>query len=110
MFALFAEQRVAVFLRDLVVIRVDFGKGKETVAVAAIIDERRLKRRFDSGYLGEIDIALELLVLSGLEIKFLDSVALDDGDTGFFPVARIDHHTQCHSLYSGRGGRRVRPW
>jgi hypothetical protein len=30
----------------------DFGKGQEAVAVAAIIDERRLQRRFDPGYLG----------------------------------------------------------
>src|SRR3546814_12135880 len=38
-FRLFAQQRVPVFLRDLIIIGVDFRKGEEAVAVAAIIDE-----------------------------------------------------------------------
>jgi hypothetical protein len=62
---------------------VDFAEGQEAVAVAAIVDERRLKRRFDPGYLGEIDIAFELLVLCRLEIKFLDPASLDDSHPGF---------------------------
>src|SRR3546814_1165719 len=69
MFGLFAKQRIAVFLRNLVIIGVDLAKGEEAVAIAAIFDERRLQRRFDAGYLGQIDIALELLVLGGLEIQ-----------------------------------------
>src|SRR3546814_1633336 len=43
-FRLFAQQCVPVFLRDLIIIGVDFRKGEEAVAVAAIIDERRLQR------------------------------------------------------------------
>ncbi len=93
---LFAEQRFAIFLRDLVIVGVDFAEGQEAVAIAAIIDERRLKRRFDPGDLGEIDIALELLVLGGFEIKFLDPVSLDDRHPGFFRVARVDQHARCH--------------
>src|SRR3546814_159201 len=89
-------QRVAVFLRNLVIIGVDLAKGEEAVAIAAIFDERRLQRRFDAGYLGQIDIALELLVLGGLEIKLLDSVSLGDGDPGFFPVPRVDQHARGH--------------
>ena len=80
------------------------------MAIAAIIDERRLERRFDAGYLGEIDIALELLALGGFEIKLLDPVPLDDGHPGFFPVACVDQHTHGHLLFSGRaaGGLRRR--
>src|SRR3546814_13362866 len=59
MFGLFAKQRVAVFLRNLVIIGVDLAKGEEAVAIAAIFDERRLQRRFDAGYLGQIDIRSE---------------------------------------------------
>jgi hypothetical protein len=73
---LLAEQGLAVLARDLVIIGVDFREGEEAVAVPAIIDERRLQRRLDPGYLGEIDVPLELLVLGGLEIKFLDPVPL----------------------------------
>ena len=102
---LLAQQRLAVLARDLVIIGVDFGEGQEAVAVAAIIDERRLQRRFDPGYLGEIDIPLELLVLGGLEIKFLDPVSLDHGHPGFFPVARVDQHAHCHQNHSTRAAR-----
>ena len=44
---LFAEQGFAVGLRDLVIVGVDFAEGQEAVAVSAIVDERRLERRFD---------------------------------------------------------------
>ena len=46
---LFAEQRFAVFLRNLVIVGVDFAERKEAVAIAAIFVLRRLKRRFDEG-------------------------------------------------------------
>ena len=96
MFGLFAKQRLAIFLRNLVIVGVDFAEGQEAVAIAAIFDERRLQRRFDAGYLGQIDIALELLVLGGLEIKLLDAVSLGDRDPGFFPVPRVDQHARGH--------------
>ena len=49
---LLGEEAVAIFLGDLIVIRVDFGKGQEAVAIAAIVDKRRLQRRFDPCDLG----------------------------------------------------------
>ena len=42
-----AQQSFAIGLRNLIVIGVDFAEGEKAVAVAAIIDERRLERRFD---------------------------------------------------------------
>ena len=90
MFGLFGQQRVAVGLGDLVIVGMDFAEGQEAVAIAAIIDERRLQRRFDPGHLGEIDITFELLVLRGFEIKFLDPISLGDGDPGLLRVARVD--------------------
>ena len=91
-----AQQCLAILARDLVIIRVDFGEGKEAVPVPAIIDEGGLERRLHAGHLGEIDIPLELLVLGGFEVKFLDPVSLDHRHPGFFLVARIDQHTHCH--------------
>ena len=102
MFGLFAQQRVAVFLRDLIIIGMDFAEGEEAVAIAAVIDERRLQRRFDPRHLGKIDIPLELLALGAFEIKFLDPGSVDDGHAGFFPVACVDQHTRCHLYISGR--------
>ena len=51
-FRFFLQQRVAVGLGDLVVIGVDFAERQETVAIAAVIDERRLQRRLDARDLG----------------------------------------------------------
>ena len=96
MLGFLAKQRVAIGLWDLIIIGVDFAEGEEAVAVSAIIDERRLQRRFDPGHLGKIDIPFELLVLGGLEVKFLDPVSLDDRDPGLLPVARIDQHAHGH--------------
>ena len=96
MLGFLAEQRFAVFLRNLVIVGVDFAEGQEAVAIAAIFDECRLQGRFDAGNLGQIDIALELFVLGGLEIKLLDAVSLGDGDPGLFPVPRVDQHARGH--------------
>ena len=62
----------------------DLAERKEAVAVAAIVDERRLKRRFDAGDLGQIDVAAKLLTFSGLEIEFFDFVAAQHNDPGLF--------------------------
>ena len=51
-FGFLAQQRVAIGLGDLVVIRMDFREGQEAVAVAAIVDERRLERGLHAGDLG----------------------------------------------------------
>ena len=52
MLGFLAQQCVAVGLGDLIIIGMDFAEGEEAVAIAAIVDERRLERRFDAGDLG----------------------------------------------------------
>jgi len=64
------------------------------VAIAAKIDKSRLKRWFDPCYLGEIDIAFDLLVFGRFEIEFLNPVACKNRHPGFFRVARIDKHAR----------------
>ena len=56
-FLFLAQERLPVGDRDLVIVGMDFREGEETVAVAAVIDEGRLQRRFDARHLGEIDVA-----------------------------------------------------
>ena len=102
MLGLLAEQRLTILLGDLVVIGVDLAEGQEAVAVAAIVDERRLQGRLDPGHLGKIDIPLELLVLGGFEIKFLDPVSLEHRHPGLFLVARVDQHAHGHQTVSTR--------
>ena len=67
---LLGDQPFAVGDRDLEVVGMDFREGQEAVAVAAILDERRLQRRLDADDLGEVDVALQGLAGRGLEIEF----------------------------------------
>ena len=90
------DQRLPVGDRDLVVVRVDFGERQEAVAVAAILDERRLQRRFDPRYLGEIDIAAKLFAVRGLEIEFFDAVAAQHDHPGLLRMCRVDKHLIGH--------------
>jgi hypothetical protein len=96
MFGFLAQQGFAIGLWNLVIVGMDFAEGQEAVAIAAIVDECRLERRFYPGDFGEIDIAFELLVLGGFEVKLLDPVSLDDRDPGFLRVARNDQHVHGH--------------
>ncbi len=58
---LFIEQRLPVGRRDLVVVGMDFAERQEAVAVAAVVDERRLQRRLHARHLGEINVAPQKL-------------------------------------------------
>jgi hypothetical protein len=51
-FGFFAELGFAVGLGNLIIVGMDFREGEEAVAVAPIIDEGRLERRFNAGNLG----------------------------------------------------------
>ena len=51
-FGLLTQQSLSVSLGNLIIVGMDFAEGEKAVAVAAIIDERRLERRFDPGDLG----------------------------------------------------------
>lgn len=57
------DQRLPIGDGDLVIVRMDFAEGQEAVAVAAVLDEGRLQRRFNAGDFGEVDIAAKLLAL-----------------------------------------------
>jgi hypothetical protein len=90
------DQRLPVGDRDLVVVRVDFGKRQEAVTVAAVFDERRLERRLNARHLGKVDISTELLSLRRLEVKFFDSIASQNDNPGLLGMRRIDQHFVGH--------------
>ena len=81
-------------------IGVDCREGGETVPVAAVIEESRLQRRVDPGYLGEIDVASKLALVFGFKIEFLDLVSIHDHDTRLFRVGGIDKHFLGHCVHS----------
>ncbi|WP_334271021.1 hypothetical protein [Bradyrhizobium sp. 1(2017)] len=103
------DQRLPVGDRDLIIVGMDFAEGEEAVAVAAVFDESGLKRGFDPGDLGEVDIPAQLLALRGFEIKLFDAIAADHDDPGLFRVGGIDQHLVGHVLTLGGGGRDS-PW
>ncbi len=69
------EKRLTIGEGDLIVIRVDFRKGQKAVAIATIIHEGGLKRRFDSRYLGQVNIAANLFLVLRFKIEFFNPVA-----------------------------------
>ena len=66
------------------------------MAIAAIIDERGLKRRLDARHFRQVDVAPKLLSLRGLEIKLFDTIAAQDDHPGFFRMGRVDEHLVGH--------------
>jgi len=99
------DQRLTVSNRNLIIVRMNFAEGEEAVAIAAILDERRLQRRFYARDLGEVDVAAQLLALGGLEIKLFDAIAANHNDPGLFRVSGIDQHFVGHFGTHDGGGR-----
>ena len=57
-----------VFVRDLVVVGVDFRKGQKAVPVAAEVHKGRLERGLHARDFGEIDVAAQLALGGGFEV------------------------------------------
>src|SRR5262249_15711103 len=74
----------------------DFRERQKAVAVAAVIDEGRLQKRFNACDLGEVDVTAELLAIGAFEIEFFDAVAAQDDHPGLLRVGRVDQHFVGH--------------
>ncbi len=68
-FGLHFDQALPVRDGDLVVVGMDFAKGEEAVAVAAIFDERGLQAWLYANHLGKVDIAFELSLGRRLDVE-----------------------------------------
>jgi hypothetical protein len=102
------DQGLTIGDRNLIIVRMDFAEGEKAVTVAAILDDGSLQGWFYARDLGEVDIAAQLLALSGLEIKFFDSIAADHDDPGLFRMGGIDQHFVWHFGTLDGGGRVLR--
>ena len=87
------DQRLPVRRRDLIIVGMDFRERQESMAIAAVVHEARLQRRFDPRYFGEIDVPFKRAACCRLVIEFLDSVAIKYDDACFFRVARVHQHS-----------------
>ena len=90
------EERLPISDGDLIIIRMDFREGEESMAVAAIFDKGRLKGRFDPCHLGEIDIASERFLIGCLEIEILNAVTAQHHNPGLLRVRCIYKHLVGH--------------
>jgi hypothetical protein len=66
------------------------------VAIAAVVDKGRLKRRLDPRYLGKVDVPGKLSAAFCFKIEFLDLVSVNHHDAGFFRVGGINKHFLWH--------------
>ena len=74
----------------------DFAEGEKAVAIAAVVDEGGLQRRFDARHLCQIDVAAKLFTAGGLEVEFLDTMATQNNHPGLLRMGRIDEHFVGH--------------
>ncbi len=102
------DQALPVGDRDLVVVGVDFAESEESVAVAAVFHEGGLQAGFHPHHLGQVDVALEGASGGGLEVEFLDAVAIQHHHPGFLGVGCVDQHALGHGrcVSAPRRGRR----
>ena len=96
------EKRLPIRDRNLIIVRMNFGEGEKTVAIAAIVDESGLEGRLDAGDLGEVDIAAQRPLARRLEVKFLDPVTSQNHYPGLFRVGGVDDHFVGHGKLSRR--------
>ena len=94
------EERLSIGDRDLVIIRMNLGEGKKTMAISAIVDESGLERGLYAGDLGKIDIPTERPLAGGFEVKFLYAIASQNHNPGFLGMGGVDDHFVGHDKLS----------
>ncbi len=90
------QQALPVGDGDLVVVGMDLAEGQEAVAATTVFDEGGLERGLHPDHLGEVDIALELLLGRCLDVEIFEAVTVQHHHAGFFRVCGIDQHAFGH--------------
>ena len=89
---LFLEKRLTIGDRNLIIVRMNFGKSEKAVSIAAVVNEGRLQRRLHAGHFGEVDVAAQRPLVRRLEVELLDPVTSQNHHPGFFRVGGVDDH------------------
>ena len=74
----------------LVILGGDFLERQEAVAVAAVFDETGFEAGLEAGDDGFVDVALALLFAGGFNVEVDEFLTVDNGDTEFFRLCRIE--------------------
>ncbi|MPM97689.1 hypothetical protein SDC9_144866 [bioreactor metagenome] len=70
----------------------DFLERQEAVAIGTVIDEAGFERRFDPGDDTLVDVAFALFLGGGFNVEIDQFLTIDNGDTEFFRLCRIEEH------------------
>ena len=70
----------------------DFLERQEAVALRTVIDEAGFERRFDTGDDTLVDVAFPLFLGGGFNVEINQFLTIDNGDTEFFRLCRIEEH------------------
>src|SRR4249919_2794054 len=72
---LLRNQGLPISDRDLIIVGMNFRERQKAVAIATVVDERRLQGRLNACDFCEVDITAELFAVGAFEVEFLDAVA-----------------------------------
>ncbi len=70
----------------------DFLERQETVSFRAVVDEAGFERRFDAGDDTLVNVAFTLFLGGGFNVEVNEFLTIDNGDTEFFRLCRIEEH------------------
>src|SRR5262249_52337810 len=77
---------------------------EEAVALGAVVDERGLEAGLYSGDDTLVDVALSLFLRGRFDVEVYELLAIDDRDTEFLGLCRIEQHTlHCFVLPRAAG-------
>ncbi len=93
---LFLKQRLAIGDRNLIIIWMNFRKGKKAVSIAAVIYKRGLQRRLDAGDLGQVYVTAQRPFVCRFEVELFDAVTSKDHHPSLFRVRSVDYHFVWH--------------
>ncbi len=70
----------------------DFLERQETVALGAVVHERRLEGRLHAGDDTLVDVALPLFLAGGFDVEIDQLLTVDDCDPEFLRLGRVEKH------------------
>jgi hypothetical protein len=87
----------------------DFLQRQEAVALAAVLDERRLEARLDARDASLVDVGLLLFLGRNLDRQVVELLTVNECDAQLLLLRRVDQHSLHWPLLGSRPGGRMGP-
>jgi hypothetical protein len=102
-FALFAHHLIRVIPPLTEVSRLDITDVQEAITSDAKIDKHSLNGWFQIYDFAFVDISDKVILIGPFDVQFFQATILDDRDSAFFGLRRIDQHFFSHGFVSFAG-------